>query len=72
MKCPECGHPDAYKGLLWIHCKNLNCRYFDARYVEQTKKDLGNLSASERLILLREMLKEENGTSGLADSFGPI
>lgn len=59
MKCPECGSPDAYKSLLWIFCKNINCRYFDARYAEKLKKELTSLTKAERLILLRELLKDE-------------
>ena len=60
MNCPACEHPDAYKGLLWIHCKNSDCRYFDARYVEQLKSELSNLSKVDRLIMLRDLLEKDD------------
>ncbi len=28
MKCPNCGNPDAYQGLMSLDCPNNSCRYF--------------------------------------------
>ena len=55
MNCPECKKPGAYIGLLWVHCKNVSCKYYDAIYA--TRKDL---TQSEKLILLRGLVMESH------------
>ena len=68
MKCPCCGDPDSYTGLQWIHCKNKDCHYFDARYKKQLEEEELQLDPStaalydkvEKLILLRGELADDD------------
>lgn len=61
MRCPHCKNAGAYTGLLWVHCQNEDCKYFDPRYVDKVKREraIGSLYAAhldekaEKLILLR-------------------
>lgn len=61
VNCPDCRETGAYKGLRWVHCQNVKCRYYDARYTEKVRQeaDKGSLrgygirSAVDKLILLR-------------------
>lgn len=63
--CPECATYDAYIGLLWVHCRNPQCRYYDKRYDERrTREELGDLlpemppppeSPSDRLKRVRDL-----------------
>jgi hypothetical protein len=68
MKCPRCGDPDSYTGLQWVHCKNEECYYFDARYkakLEAELLDIPPLDSAfydkvEKLILLRGELADDD------------
>ena len=61
MRCPYCEHADAYTGLLWVHCLNEDCKYFDPLYAAKMKQEkvIGSLfdqhiqDKAEKLILLR-------------------
>lgn len=65
MKCPACGHYDAYIGLQWVHCRDAECRYYDRTYDEKryreeigiTLEDLDE-SPEARLRRLRETMKD--------------
>jgi len=39
MRCPECGTDDCYTGLQWVHCKNSDCKYYDARYASKLREE---------------------------------
>ena len=66
MRCPACGTDESYTGLQWVHCKNEECKYYDARYaakLQQEKADKKACNSSaydahlsgkvDKLILLR-------------------
>lgn len=42
-------------GLLWVHCQNTDCRYFDARYKAKVEKEISDsfADAVDKLILLQ-------------------
>jgi len=54
MDCPSCGHHGAYMGLQWIHCQNVDCYHYDARYTAKMQKEAAASfsDAVEKLILL--------------------
>lgn len=64
MRCPHCNESGAYTGLQWIHCQNKECRYFDARYTEQIRKEKQENSSFfdkvEKLILLRGEVADDD------------
>lgn len=66
MKCPVCNSEDAYTGLLWIHCRNKKCRYYDKAYDEQKNEERSRLRPEQRLRLMRELMDLNN-----QDLFGP-
>lgn len=62
VNCPHCKESGAYTGLLWVHCQNTECKYFDALYTEKVKREerdrdydygYGIQDAVSKLILLR-------------------
>ena len=60
MNCPHCKESGAYTGLLWVHCQNKECRYYDARYAEKVRQEArgsdygyGIQDAANKIILLR-------------------
>ena len=57
MDCPQCKKPGAYTGLLWVHCVNEACDYFDARYAAKVKTErITLLGKAERLISVRKQI----------------
>ena len=58
MKCPECKTENAYTGLLWVHCINTDCRYYDARYAEQVLRDRHAADREAFSQELREMVED--------------
>ena len=65
MDCPSCNHPDAYIGLLWIHCRNTDCCFFDEKYDAKLKRERSTRfkDAVDRLI----ELADDQGTIHLDD-----
>ncbi len=57
MDCPACGRHGAYMGLTWIHCQNMECRYYDARYTEQERERRQRMPPAAKLKLLRELME---------------
>lgn len=62
MRCPACGTKESYTGLLWVHCKNKDCKYYDAEYAAKLKREKSGEGTTydvhlndkvEKLILLR-------------------
>ena len=55
VECPNCKQEGSYTGLLWVHCQNMECRYYDARYTEKVKQEdaASFVDTVEKLILLR-------------------
>lgn len=39
MDCPQCNESGAYHGLMWIHCMNEKCRFFDAYYTSRIRAE---------------------------------
>lgn len=55
MLCPACKESGAYTGLQWVHCQNVKCGYFDARYTEAVAEEAGEIQAkAEKLTRLRK------------------
>jgi hypothetical protein len=54
VDCPHCKKDGAYTGLLWVHCQNSDCKYFDARYTQKIKDEQSEAlqRAIDGLILL--------------------
>lgn len=55
VDCPNCKNRGAYRGLLWIHCQNEGCEFFDARYTRKIQLENSKAfnDAVDGLILLQ-------------------
>lgn len=71
MKCPLCSSDDAYTGLLFVHCRNKQCRHYDKKYDEKLHAERSftvepdtKTRPEERLRLIREWMDLNQGGLG--------
>ena len=61
MRCRECNDEGAYEGLLWIHCRNQKCRYYDATYAGKVKREEASSRFFDKVDKLSSLRKKSTG-----------